>query len=188
MCPGASALRGPQQAGLHRHLAGQGKAEQPGHLTVVESGAVGSAHHDPEVAQHHAHRRRHPARRRDGPQLGGDDEEPDVELREDLGDPVVDPAGQVDDDRAAPSPGRREHRSNGLRRYRDAVAPVPAQHPQRMQLGQRLLQCTAADPPSRCRERRPPQPLGRLTAEQDVEAAAQGSASTRRLRNPPARR
>ncbi len=42
-----------------------------------------------------------------------------------------------------------------------------------MQLGQRLLQGTTADPPAGGGERGPAQPFGRLTAEEYVESATQ---------------
>ena len=68
----------------------------------------------------------HPVGRRDRAQLGGDHQQPEVELGEGLGDALVDPARQVDDDRAAAPAGGGEHRPHGLRRDGDASRRGPS--------------------------------------------------------------
>lgn len=162
-----------QQARLHGQFACQWQSEQPGHLTVVEPGCVRTPYRDPQVAQDHADGGRHPPGRGHGAQFAGDHQEPDVELGKGLGDPVVDTARQVDDHGAAASPGRGEHRPYGLSRDGDTVTSVPAEHPQGVELWQRLLQGAAADPPAGGGEGGPAQPLGALAAEEYIQSTAQ---------------
>ena len=165
---------GPQQRRLDGHGADQRQPEQPGHLVARRV----PARRAPVTATRRSRRTMPMADGRPGrppprPAAPPGRRAPHVELGEGLRDAVVQAARQVDDDRAAPPPGGGEHRAHGLGRHGHAVAPVPAEHAQRVQFRQRLLQGTAADPAARGGEVRPAQPFGALTAEQHVESAAQ---------------
>lgn len=90
-----------------------------------------------------------------------------------FGDPLVDPAREVDDHHSAESARGGEDRPHRLRRDHHLVVASPAQHPQPVERGQRVLKGSAPEPPLRLREIRPPHALGPFAAEQDVDAASQ---------------
>ncbi len=97
----------------------------------------------------------------------------EINLGQSFGNALVDPARQVHDHHSAQATRGGEHSPHRLRRNHHLVVTAPAQHPQSVQRGQRILQGPAAETSLRLGEIRPPHALGPLAAEQHIDAASQ---------------